>query len=230
VSESNIRSALRAQRSLADSLRFVSIAGGIRRGVVHPLVVKSVRMRRTVSGVYCSRQKGQTGESLEGVFSAMVLQQLAHNTCPVRRKRVFYFFETMKIFTSENLPQGIAWGRQWGPYSSAHTSQYEPAASVSIGPAVKVPSREREKKLSQAVGRRVTTPSIYVHCFFGHLSRHSVTVPCTLSSSSFHISSIRASLLPPVGAWMFLRRPFPPALCLGGFNPPTDLSRTFETF
>lgn len=57
---------------------------GWRRGVLQPLVVKSMRMRRTESVVKDSRQNGQAGERREVVFSTMVLQQLAQSTCPAK--------------------------------------------------------------------------------------------------------------------------------------------------
>ena len=67
--------------SLKDSM------AGKRRGVLHPLVVKSIRMSRVESLVKASRQKGQTGEGERGeVFSTIVKQQLAHRTCPMEKE------------------------------------------------------------------------------------------------------------------------------------------------
>jgi hypothetical protein len=83
---------------------------GTNRGVEYPEDVKSVRINRTDSVVNCSRQNGQTVWSREGVFSTIFLQQLRQRT----------------------WPQGMLWGRQRGPYSSAHTSQDEPGLSESI--------------------------------------------------------------------------------------------------
>jgi hypothetical protein len=103
---------------------------GWRRGVLHPLVAKSMRMRRTESGVNASRQKGQTGERREDVFSTMFVQQLAHRTCPggdVKKKRG----KGRKYC----IPHGTEWGMHWGPYSSAQTSQAEPGLRVSMVPA-----------------------------------------------------------------------------------------------
>jgi hypothetical protein len=79
---------------------------GSRRGVLHPLVLKSMRIKRTESLVKFSRQKGQAGVSREEVFSAMVEQQLEQRTCP--GEMVKNIEKTGKIC----LPQGIEWGRQ----------------------------------------------------------------------------------------------------------------------
>jgi hypothetical protein len=70
----------------------VSITG-TRRGVLHPLVVKSIRIRRAESLVKCSRQKGQAGVRRGEVFSTMVVQQLAHRTWPGRKRSDFFFQE-----------------------------------------------------------------------------------------------------------------------------------------
>lgn len=118
-SDNNNFSSLLDQRSTAESVADTFRDLGRRRGVFHPLDEKSVRIKRTVSIVKCSRQKGQTGESRAEVFSTILLQQLAHNTWPkyaTDRQRFFF----LRILY---LPQGIVCGRQWGPYSSAHTSQ-----------------------------------------------------------------------------------------------------------
>jgi hypothetical protein len=70
---------------------------GLLLGVLEPLLkpLKSNRMRRTVPRVNCSRQKGQTGDKRDDVFSRMLLQQLKHNTCPERGERGM----------SENFPE-----------------------------------------------------------------------------------------------------------------------------
>lgn len=57
---------------------------GLLLGVLQPLLgpLKSMRMRRTVPRVNCSRQNGQAGDKRDVVFSSMLSQQLKHNTCP----------------------------------------------------------------------------------------------------------------------------------------------------
>ena len=67
--------------SLKDSM------AGKRRGVLQPLVVKSILMSRVLSLVKGSRQKGQTGEARGEVFSTMVVQQFSHKTCPTSKKK-----------------------------------------------------------------------------------------------------------------------------------------------
>lgn len=52
--------------------------------VVYPLVGKSKRIKRTKSPERFSRQTGQAGERPVGIFSIMVLQQLALKKCPGR--------------------------------------------------------------------------------------------------------------------------------------------------
>lgn len=66
---------------------------GLRRGVDHPLVLglppKSIRIKRMVSRVNVSRQKGQTADGVRGVaFSMIVLQHFKQNTWPVVGHRV----------------------------------------------------------------------------------------------------------------------------------------------
>ena len=68
--------------SLKDSM------AGKRRGVLQPLVVKSIRISREESLVKGSRQKGQAGEERGEVFSTIVKQQLAHRTCPIEKKKI----------------------------------------------------------------------------------------------------------------------------------------------
>ena len=65
----------------------VSTAGK-RLGVLQPEVVKSMRINLNESFVNCSRQNGHTGLSLGDVFSTMFVQQLAHRTCPEKKKNV----------------------------------------------------------------------------------------------------------------------------------------------
>jgi hypothetical protein len=70
-------------------------------GVVHVLLLllKSGRMRRTVSGVNGSRQNGQTTASRDrGAFSAMLLQQLEHRMCPRRCTHETKFSLLSKFF------------------------------------------------------------------------------------------------------------------------------------
>lgn len=71
---------------------------GLLLGVLEPLLkpLKSKRIRRTVPRVNCSRQKGQTGERRDEVFSRMLLQQFKHNTCPEKGQRGI----------RENFPEG----------------------------------------------------------------------------------------------------------------------------
>lgn len=45
----------------------------------------------------------------------------------------------MRNFSREDLPQGMECGMQWGPYSSAHTSQTEPGLSVSMRVETRIP-------------------------------------------------------------------------------------------
>lgn len=103
-----------------------------RLGVAYPLAEKSIRIRRTSSLVNCSRQKGQTGLRRGNVFSTILWQQEEHRTWPGRWHSGQKFFTVGRKAVNNNLPQGIEWGMQCGPYSSAHTSQTEPGLSVSM--------------------------------------------------------------------------------------------------
>ena len=71
---------------------------GKRRGVLQPLVVKSIRISRAESLVKGSRQKGHAGEERGEVFSTMVKQQLEHRTCPIEKKN----YEKKKSKKSED--------------------------------------------------------------------------------------------------------------------------------
>lgn len=77
------RSVFRWSISVLKSLK-VSRAGK-RLGVLQPEVVKSIRINLDESLVNGSRQNGQTGLSLEDVFSTMFVQQLAQRTCPEKK-------------------------------------------------------------------------------------------------------------------------------------------------
>jgi len=115
--------------SLKDSM------AGKRRGVLQPLVVKSIRISRVESLVKGSRQKGQAGETRGEVFSTMVAQQLAHRTCPIQKRKKKLMRKNSNEMRKKKVPQGMECGGRCGPYSSAHTSQEHPGARVSIRPA-----------------------------------------------------------------------------------------------
>lgn len=83
-SDNRRRSVFRAHMS-AKSVLLDSMVGK-RLGVLHPLVLKSIRINRAESLVKCSRQKGQTGVRRGEVFSTMVLQQLKQRTCPTEKR------------------------------------------------------------------------------------------------------------------------------------------------
>jgi hypothetical protein len=76
---------------------------GKRRGVLQPLVVKSIRISREESLLKGSRQNGQAGEERGEVFSTMVKQQLAHRTCPMEKKIMMRKKKGKKTENNEKL-------------------------------------------------------------------------------------------------------------------------------